>query len=266
MLRQTHVHTPSNTHMHKYSHKHVPRVFICASAPSCLLSHPLFLTHWGAWRPALSQYKPSLLSFYLSLSLSLPVHLLASSPLSLPLPSHLVVTYVVKILVSRLQTVHIVLSLTFSTMGRFMGKQGQTRCVFVCFLVLVVGGWWCVYEGRHHTDTQKLWDKTPAITTHRKAYMFCIFCTYTVDWEGNRSENNKCTQKGMLPRAEGEISNSLKTEKGNQIQCVAWAEQNTLPAIQSSGGLNWCWLRLLPKSANDMCVCDLVCIPLWQLS
>lgn len=95
-LRQSHMctHTPSHTHSLSHSHtctniapKPYPgTVFICASAPSRLLSRPLSLTHWGACRPALSQYIPL---YSLSPSLSLSFHPPLSHsppPLSLPFP------------------------------------------------------------------------------------------------------------------------------------------------------------------------------------
>lgn len=102
-----------------------------------------------------------LYSLSISLSLSLPVHLLASSPLSLPLPSHLVVTYVVKILVSRLQTVHIVLSLTFFNNGQIYGKtRGNEMCVCV---FSGAGGWWlvmCIWGATSHRHTKTVRQNT----------------------------------------------------------------------------------------------------------
>lgn len=116
--RETHMRAHVHTHLHTHTCTNIATntypgtVFICASTPSCLRSRPVSYT-LRSMQTSFESIYPSVLS----LSLSLPVHLLSPSPLSLPFP--LVVTYLVKIPVSRFQTVHIVLSLTFSALGRF---------------------------------------------------------------------------------------------------------------------------------------------------
>lgn len=110
-----HMCTHLHTHMHKYSSKYVLR----DSLHLCQLSILPAFTSSVSYTPRSMQTSfesiyPSVLSLSLSpFSFALP---LSSVP---PFPFPLVVTYLVKIPVSCFQTVHIVLSLTFSALGRF---------------------------------------------------------------------------------------------------------------------------------------------------
>ena len=90
----------------------------------------------------------------------------------------------------------------------------------------------CILGATSHTHThshthKKLWDKTPAITTHREAYMFCILWTYTVDQEGNGSGKKQMHTIGNVAQGWWGISNSnskcwLSLTKYSASHTIIW--------------------------------------------
>lgn len=134
MCSHTHRLPDTRTHIHNYSHpqKNIPRdsLHLCQHSILPALTSSVSHTLWSMQTSFESIY-PSVLS--LSLSLLSPCLCSSFALLSPPsLPSPLLVTYVLKIHISRFQTVHIVLSLTFSAVGRNPGKKAGLGGRSVC--------------------------------------------------------------------------------------------------------------------------------------
>lgn len=119
----THSHTSTNIAIHEY----VPRDSLHLCQHSILPALTSSVSHTlRSMQTSFESIYPSVLSLSLSLCLNSVALLLSSRP-SLFFPSPVVVTYLVKIppSVTRLQTVHIVLSLTFSALRRFKETRGR---------------------------------------------------------------------------------------------------------------------------------------------
>lgn len=203
MCSHTHRLPDTRTHIHNYSHpqKNIPRdsLHLCQHSILPALTSSVSHTLWSMQTSFESIY-PSVLS--LSLSLLSPCLCSSFALLSPPsLPSPLLVTYVLKIHISRFQTVHIVLSLTFSAVGRNPGKKAGLGGRSVCGVLTERDR-----EGERVTDrqeeqyietdgeTNRHTDKHKAVgaktNTQRRIYIYI----HTVHVEGNGCENTDCTQ------------------------------------------------------------------------
>lgn len=137
-------HIPGSSHVHTYTHintctnitihKFIPRDSLHLCQRSILPALISYVSHTLSMQTSFE----SICSSVLSLFLSVCVHrLLSSSPLLCPSLLELWRIWL-KTPVSRLQTVHIVLSLTLSAVGRF--KETREKGVWACVCVCVCFG------------------------------------------------------------------------------------------------------------------------------